>query len=657
MIKELVNFSKLLSEDFKALGKTPKEGLHILLKVNDDNGSILTVANSIEYAYYNKKMVEISPFLIKSIQLQENAWMLDTNKCLDTITRAIHTSSPFSIAIKKDNLKGGKNYINRMTEGKKLVYNSFENYFEKARCFLDESEFLESVFNSFSEFIMSGSWEIVLEVIEAQRSAKYNILKNKEEQLKEQLKAVKDKAEKTRINEEIEVITQEKTANQNLSDSEYVIFYLDLPLSVYKSVHTVYLDDKLFNTAEYNSEPDENGIIYGTSNFMNTFNTKMPFLIHQSATFDISTRISNHDAKALYELEKVFPNKTLPNPLPIFIYQNESFDNMIFALYKEGKRGFREIIESLYHSFKNDFQNYYLLNWSNTTKGIVFNDFDYVAKFEYDLNELELQNYFHLSSKEKGGLKHYFPLRNIFDLEDQVLKYLIQNKYHRVNYFSDFKTEEYERMPMTFLSFSKYRKTIYDYVYKSNRNAIGGREFDELIFNSIQDDIKRGNEYGIKEKLNYWYSLYDFFHLNNLNMASKLKEYQDFISSLIDGNAKLENAKDEHFAFAAGQVIYYLLSKSKSSDTSFRLMEPYLQKTKCTALQENIAEDFARYKHENFSSNFEKAASFVLSYETDQNIKKLQPQLLSGLFAKNQLFSNKTQKHNEENTLIEKEKN
>ena len=124
-------------------------------------------------------------------------------------------------------------------------------------------------------------------------------------------------------------------------------------------------------------------------------------------------------------------------------------------------------------------------------------------------------------------------------------------------------------------------------------------------------------------------------------MGSKLKDYQQFVSALLSGIADIENATDEHFAFAAGQVIYYLLSKSKSADTSFRLMEPYLQKTNCKSLQENIAEDFARYKHENFSNNFGKVASFVLSYDTKENIKKLQPQLLSGLFANNQLFSNK----------------
>ena len=647
MIRELVNFSESLSEDFKALGKTPKDGLHILLQIKE-GGLINTSTDTIRFEYYNKKMDEISPFLKKCLQLQENAWMLDTNKCFDTITRAIHTCSPFSVAIKKDNLIGGKNYEKRKKEGKNLVYDSLENYFEKTDELLDEKEdeIIKNVSQSFTSFFINGSWQIVLDDIENQRAAQYELIQSKIKEFREKHKEIKDKVDKAVIKEDIENLEQKALEFQPLSDAEYIIFYVDLDIEFYKATHGKYLDERLFNTAKYNTEPDKDGSIYGTSNFMNSFNVKMPFLLHQSATFDISNRISNQDAKALYELEKVFPNKTLPNPLPVFIYQNESFNNQVIGLYKEGKQRFRDIVESLYQNYADDFQNYYLLNWSNTRDGIVFNDFDFVAKFEYILNtngKIEIQNLFHLKSKgEKKGLKYYEPIKNIFQLEDQVLKHLIQNKYLRVNYFSELKTEEYERMPMTYLSFSKYRKAIYDYVYKSNRNAIGGREFNELIFNSIIDDIKRANEYGVKEKLNHWYSLYNYFHQKSFNMASKLKEYQDFVSEVIEGSANLENAKVEHFAFAAGQVIYYLLSKSKSADTSFRLMEPYLQKTNCKALQENISEDFARYKHENFSNNFGKVASFVLSYETDQNMKKLQPQLLSGLFAKNQLFSDKS---------------
>lgn len=656
MIKELVKFTESLSEDFKAIGKQPKEGLHILLQVNDD-GSLNQTSDSIQYDFFNKKMEEISPFLKKCLLLQENSWMVDTNKCLDTTTRAIHSCSSYSVGVKRDNLKGGTNYEKRKKDGKNLVYGSFEVYFEKANDILNIVDSTKiPIGNSFATFFENGNWEIILNDIINQRDAKYQLLLFKEKDLKEKLKEIKNKVEKMAINEELKNLSIDMREFQPLADSDYVIFYLDLPLEDYKKVQSKYHSIYLLGQVK-----DEliikNDTSYGVNKlFLNTANADKVFQLHHTALFDFSSRISGNDLQKLYELGQVFQSNILPKPLPLFVYQNELNDKVI-ALYAKGKRTFREIVSNLYENHKNDFHNYYLLNWRKA-KTVEILDFDFVTRFEYELNDregLEVQNLFRLQEKGENKNKHYENIKNVFELEDRVLKYLVHDKNYRVDYFGALDREKYinrdknpnETFISTFISFSKYRKAIYDYIYKSNRNTLKGKEFDEMIFNAISDDFKNGNEYGIKEKLNYWYSLYNYFHNNTINMASKLKEYQDFVSGLIDGNTSLEDVNDEHFAFAAGQVIYYLLKKSKSEDTSFRLMEPYLQKTNCKALQENIAEDFARYKHENFSNNFGKVAAFVLSYETNQNLKKLQPQLLSGLFSKNQLFSNKVTNENQ----------
>lgn len=69
-------------------------------------------------------------------------------------------------------------------------------------------------------------------------------------------------------------------------------------------------------------------------------------------------------------------------------------------------------------------------------------------------------------------------------------------------------------------------------MYKTQRNTINGHIFDEMVFNAIKDDIKNNNDYGIKEKLNIWYSLYEYFNTKNkINMVNKLKDYQDFCCS------------------------------------------------------------------------------------------------------------------------------
>lgn len=662
MLRELINFTKTLSDDFKGLNLSPKEGIHILLKVNED-GSILTGVDSIEYAYYSKKMNELTPLLEKCTQLQENAWCVNTNKCYDLPMKAMHICSPFSMAYKREHLVGGKKYEANIEKEKSQINERFDTYFSKAKELVEENNILSSIAENFSNFFEKGSWEVVLSDIENQRAAKYELNSKKEAQLKEVQKEAKDKSGEESIKQELRGLQQELIRFQPLADNDYILFYLDLPLSAYKEVHGKYLDDKLFNTSEFNTEPNDEGLIYGTNDFQNGFNSKMPFLLHQTASFDISGRISNIDARLLYEFSNILPRKTLPNPLPIFIYADENFNNDFFSLCTEdeGRLTYRNVIERLYKSYSHVFQNYYLLNWSNTKSGVVFNDFDFVAKFEYSLNDssgLEVHNFFNLyekAEKGKGSIsKKYYPIKTIFELEDRVLKYLIQNKYHRVDYFSDFKKEDYDNRDLTFLSFCKYRKAVYDYVYKSNKNIIGGREFDEMIFNAIKDDFKNSNEYGIKEKLNYWYSLYEYFHKPNKNkqiMANKLEDYQEFVAKVAIGDVQLENASDEQFAFAAGQIIEYLIKKSETDNKNYQLLEPYLQKSKCSELKIAIANDVVRYKHAiNLNeTRFKNVFAAVETWETTRNIKDLLPELISGIFSKNQFFNLEYNKDNNEN--------
>src|SRR5690606_3951744 len=140
----------------------------------------------------------VSPFLKKCLQLQENAWMIDTNKCLDTTTRAIHSCSPFSVGIKKDNLIGGKNYEKRKSEGKSLVYDSFDNYFEKAADLLEtvENEYIINVSESFASFFINKSWKVVLDDIENQRIAQYELIQSKIKEFRDKYKETIDKVDK-----------------------------------------------------------------------------------------------------------------------------------------------------------------------------------------------------------------------------------------------------------------------------------------------------------------------------------------------------------------------------------------------------------------------------------------------------------------------------
>ncbi|MDM1411995.1 hypothetical protein HX038_14740 [Myroides odoratimimus] len=108
MIKEIVNFMRLLPDDFKTMGSQPKEGLHILLHQKVDRDQICSIdLVNFEYEMYSKKDEEVSPFLEECKIRHQNAWCIDTNKCFDLPIKAIHSCSPFMVAFKREHLKGG----------------------------------------------------------------------------------------------------------------------------------------------------------------------------------------------------------------------------------------------------------------------------------------------------------------------------------------------------------------------------------------------------------------------------------------------------------------------------------------------------------------------------------------------------------------------
>ena len=125
-------------------------------------------------------------------------------------------------------------------------------------------------------------------------------------------------------------------------------------------------------------------------------------------------------------------------------------------------------------------------------------------------------------------------------------------------------------------------------------------------------------------------------------MASK-------INSLLEKIRKISNNDNEHFdtmeefMFGAGQVIYFLLSKSKSESKTHALLEPFLQKVNCEQLQNSIIQTFNTYKHEiSFShGRFERLMKEVLGFVTEKNIKDYQRFLLAGYFSENVIYSKK----------------
>lgn len=597
MIKEICQFMEDLTPEIREMIPKLKPGVHILLTEDEDSGQIIVK----DFAFTKDETNGKGNFLKQCALFAHTAWMIDTNKCFDLPTKAIHSCSPYCLGLKKSSLTGE-------------TFNRVDDYFKKAINMFPNLKLPEVLINKFKEYINTNT-----------------------------------KFENLLVSYDCDF--------QNLKDTDYIVVYLDVPFNIVEEYGKCYRRERLFNTSDYNIQVGEE--IWGSSNFLNGFPTKKPFLLHQTAAFTVAGRISEKEAMQLDEFKSLMLVNILPRPLPLFIYSEERLSEM--SLFSEsldaGKRiGYKEIIEDLIKK-KKEIGNYYLVYFSDGT----IKDFEFVSQFEYGLADgpWEVVDYFKIQPERKS-----IRLTHIFDFEKQILPILFENSLvvrtkegeYRYKYFEDIDSK-YCASEQILSLILKYRRACYEYVYKSKRGSITRRMMEDILYTGILDDIrrdeKREKHFGICGKLNIAFSLLEKFdrkHNNQDTMGSNLLKHRAFIMELREGNQSVES--DDQYAFVVGQILYYLLDKSKTADTSYKRLESFLRQTQVEKLNLAIATLFDHYKHENYSRYFRRVFAEIMDYTSNVNLKNKMPILLAGFFSDNQLYAEKKQNKEELTTEI-----
>lgn len=439
---------------------------------------------------------------------------------------------------------------------------------------------------------------------------------------------------------------------------EMFYFFLKEPdLSDFQEIQTKFLSEKLFNKDKFNIETDE-GEIYGISDNLSGFNDSKEFLKHKTAPLEYNYRVSGQDAMKIYKFFRLQQkNKILPNPMPLFIDEQELTEKAISFYRNDRKAGHKEIIEHLLNYRKDDLQNYYLIFFHNGQKGSRIIDLDFVPVFKYKTNDMPIiKALFNIESKKSGKILHAFKIENIFHFQSSILNKIFngqlvtetKNNGLWIKYFDDMDVNiKYGVTDTTVNLFYKYRKAFYDYVYKSKREAINHNMFKDMMLSSILDDIRHDTDVNksfnislrIKEKLNIWFSLSKFFNndKNSFDMINKTEQLFDRLQIIAKPENTSEHIKtDEEFAFAAGQLIWKLLIQSESANRTNAMLEPFLQKSDVELFKQAIARTFDMYKHKfklyPKKYEFDKVMSEVMGVK-DVDIKKHIPLIMAGYFS------------------------
>jgi CRISPR-associated protein Csh1 len=619
MIREITNFTKDLIADIPDVLQwkiEPSKGLHIFVSLDENGGLIKRRNYGSDYYYYREE--DNNAINSKLIAFENEGKRVGTtmNKVLDK-KKQIFSCSPYIVSFKKKSLKieGNKGYdIDKIV---KLI----PDYLEYARNFTLTDESLIQLSKAFEVACIS-------------------VLKEIDDYVISQLNK-----DGTTTNESI---------FEKMKDEEYVNLYLgNLPIERYKEAHEKYLTEKLFNDNKYNDSKEIKDDTYGFSNFLNSLNSKKPYVEHKTSCeyIGISNRIQAKEARLLNEFEILIINGTLPNPLPIIVDKREFNKQCVKLFNEENALSYREILVRLFAKENiKELPNYYLLNYTKR-KSIIINDFDFVPLFRYEFEpKVTIENVTETGSKKDSVFEKDkdIIIHNIFDFERVVVREIFNNSLvkikeekYAVKYFGDIDPNYVSGGDMIFQLIMKYRKAFYDYIYKSKTSAINSLIFDDIMYVSILSNIMKDEikgrfdwNYTIKQKINIWFSLYNLFNNNKSTkiMASKVTDMMSKMRSVVKGESILETP--EEFAFGAGQIVSYLIDRSAASDKTYALLEPYLQKTKSNLLQDAIAQTISVYKHDisTYKGAFQSLASNVLTYDGGIDVKPLLKYFLAGCF-------------------------
>ena len=543
---------------------------------------------------YTKKS-EISPFFEKSRLVMKASEPTAPTKIFNPNKKIFNlTCSPYAIGFKKEIIEKNLSKIGE----KGIVIELTQQYLKKAERYVDEGQ-SKIWFEAFKNFLPNNIWTLL-----------------------------------------------KKIGYKDLKDAHVIVFYLKEPtLEEFKIPYLKYLGENVFNKIDYNAIHQD--ILFGISDRLSTFNDKKRFLQHQTASFRYNYRIHGEDAQSIlkfYQLSKM----QLPNPLPIFVDENEATLNadVVKLFNNDGVVRYSEIIQSLLNLRRSNLQNFYLLF---IQKGQII-DLDFVPVFKYTLKDTKDED-FEIKELFNQEIVTYYKSRenNVFDFQFQIVNPIFNNQLVRegstmMSFFGDLKVNPKYGLTDTIYSLLyKYRKAWYDFIYKSKQNEITMTLINEMLRDSILDDLRHDEELKkttqIRKKLSIWFGMQPLFeNLFKINsMANKTVELQTKIREIAQTEL-LHIDADEEFAFAAGQIIWKLLIQSESANRSHALLEPFLQKTDPVLFKQAVANTFNMYKHK-FALypnkyEFDKLFSEVMGYmPINPNMKEHLPMILAGYFS------------------------
>lgn len=373
----------------------------------------------------------------------------------------------------------------------------------------------------------------------------------------------------------------------------YIKVFFEAPIEQYQNESNIYYAIKIFNDISHNIMLHEK--TYGLSDSNMGLNAKKPFLEHKT--------------------KSVINKKTIA---PFVIEQNDAFMVKKFFDWLKYKK-----YQDKYPSGEQFF-----INRDFKDKDII-TDFDYLpVKIDKLDKPIKIVNHLHIKEKEDFELDELWKIESLIDD-------IFYNKQLKNNYFTDdIKVSSFVSKKLQQLIFeTKYAMVNYFKKYDE-------REFYQVVkkygTSFVIEHLRQNREYKAKESLNLKLSLLQHKGENVMDIRAVQTKVIEKLDSL-----NYDSLDSDSFFYLSGQVIKYLLSKSKSGKKDADMLEPFLRAKNVKKLKDEIKFTFFKYKHEiGLNQNkFNNALALITAYDRDGTIDS--DSLLVGILSQNLFYMKK----------------
>lgn len=432
-------------------------------------------------------------------------------------------------------------------------------------------------------------------------------------------------------------IIYEDIKKQDLQKENWIKIFFEKDIEEYKRVSGIYIKIKLFNTNDNNIKIAEK--IYGANNYNYGLNSKKPYLELKSTNFKIGSYINDKDIQTL-------------NNLYIWLYNNATIKNVLKLPEDWNFHGIPDDEEEIRD------KDTYIIKVIGNNGNARIDDYRYTSNYNTKIRKFICKDYLSNDSKI------IFETENIYALNLYTSNiWFAENEKSSKNYIKDSYYDYDLKISKSILSnwkkeiLKQYNDLFLELFEQEQQNNFI-RKLDEIaiiiIENMYIDNMKKNKYYtnSSRKAFNLWIAYKQYFNKEGENEEMKINNLQEQCKEIINDGKNIQT--EEQYYYLAGQVAYYLLSRSKADKLTQDVTEPFIKANNIKKLKKEIEFLYDKYKYDIYLNypKFNNIMSQILLLEPEEKVKDNKEIILAGLLANN-LFYNKQE--NQDNGGIENE--